>query len=267
MRSSLTFALLFVLCLFANAASADSGLEYESIWRCDENRFNWYCDIQPDTETADHATESKKPKVASEEDEAVAALKKLREDAEKKRALAIVKPTPENLKKYIVAQEALMDRASVFSDVWRRVIWANPELNYQLRNPSNNSAIQVRDVQRARKEAESMAGLASEWGLFFFFRSDCPYCHRMAPTLKFLAEQYGIAVFPVSLDGRGLPEFPNPPRDNGMAASLGVSVVPLVVLGNIRDHRLLPIGSGVLSAQEIVERIYILTQTRPGELY
>jgi len=89
----------------------------------------------------------------------------------------------------------------------------------------------------------------------------------MAPTLKFLSEQYGIAVFPVSLDGGGLPEFPNPSRDNGMAASIGTSVVPLVVLGNIKDRRLLPIGSGVLSAQEIVERIYILTQTRPGELY
>jgi conjugal transfer pilus assembly protein TraF len=206
-------------------------------------------------------------KVLSEEDEAVAALKALREDAERKRALAIIKPTPENLKRYIVAQEALMDRASVFSDVWRRVIWANPELNYQLRNPSNNAAIQVRDTQRARKASETLAGLAGEWGIFFFFRSDCPYCHRLAPTLKWLSEQYGIAVFPISLDGGGLPEFPQPSRDNGMAAALGVSVVPLVVLGNVKDRRLLPIGSGVLSAQEIVERIYILTQTRPGELY
>ena len=74
-------------------------------------------------------------------------------------------------------------------------------------------------------------------------------------------------MFPISLDGGGLPEYPNPSRDNGLAASLGVSVVPLVVLGNVKDHRLIPIGSGVLSAQEIVERIYILTQTRPGELY
>jgi conjugal transfer pilus assembly protein TraF len=89
----------------------------------------------------------------------------------------------------------------------------------------------------------------------------------LAPTLKWLSEQYGIAVFPISLDGGGLPEFPQPSRDNGMAAALGVSVVPLVVLGNVKDRRLLPIGSGVLSAQEIVERIYILTQTRPGELY
>ncbi len=259
--------LMFGLCLFVNGASAIGALDYDSIWRCDENRFNWYCDIPPDTEQAETATEKPKPKAASEEDEAVATLKKLREDAERKRALAIVKPTPENLKSYILAQEALMDRASVFSDVWRRVIWANPELNYQLRNPSNNAAIQVHDAQRALKETETLAGIVKEWGIFFIFRSDCPYCHRMAPTLKFLSEQYGIVVFPVSIDGGGLPEFPNPSRDNGMAASIGASVVPLIVLGNIKDHRLLPIGSGVLSAQDIVERIYILTQTRPGELY
>lgn len=259
--------LMFGLCFFVNSTSAIGALDYDSIWRCDENRFNWYCDLQPDAEQADSAAEKPKPKVISEEDEAVAALKKLKEDAERKRALAIVKPTPENLKSYIVAQEALMDRASVFSDVWRRVIWANPELNYQLRNPSNNAAIQVHDAQRTLKENETLAGIVKEWGIFFIFRSDCPYCHRMAPTLKFLSEQYGIVVFPVSLDGGGLPEFPNPSRDNGMAASIGASVVPLMVLGNVKDHRLLPIGSGVLSAQEIVERIYILTQTRPGELY
>ncbi len=258
--------LSLLLCGFINLALAESALEYDSVWRCEESRFNWYCDIQINKPALDDKVEQPKPKL-SEEDEAVASLKRLKEDAERKRALAIIKPTPENLKSYIVAQEALMDRASVFSDVWRRVIWANPSLNYQLRNPANNTAIQVSEAQRTRKEADTLSSLNREWGIFFFFRSDCPYCHRMAPTLKFLSEQYGMAVFPISLDGGGLPEFPNPSRDNGMAASIGASVVPLVVLGNIRDRRLLPIGSGVLSAQEIVERIYILTQTRPGELY
>ena len=98
-----------------------------------------------------------------------------------------------------------MDRASVFSDVWRRVIWANPELNYQLRNPSNNAAIQVRDSPADAQGSGNAGGVwRKDWGLFFIFRSDCPYCHRLAPTLKFLSEQYGITVFPVSLDGGGL---------------------------------------------------------------
>ena len=259
-------ALVLIVCaLLGPAASADSRLEYPSIWVCDDDRFHWYCDLPRETPPVDDPAEQ--PPADSEEAAAVAALKQLREDVERKRALAIVKPTPENVKRYIVAQEALMDRAALFSDIWRRVLWAHPELNYQLRNPTNNAAIQVSDTQRAAKERAALAGLGREWGLFFFFRSDCPYCHRMAPTLKWLSEQYGIAVFPVSLDGGGLPDFPKPARDNGMAGALGVSIVPLVVLGNVKDRRLLPIGSGVLSAQEIVARLYLLTQTRPGELY
>ncbi|HAY27530.1 MAG TPA: conjugal transfer protein TraF [Candidatus Accumulibacter phosphatis] len=255
--------LVIVLSCLAPAALATGRLEYPSVWVCDEDRFQWYCD-RPSEAPPDPAAE--KPP-ASEEDEAVAALKALREDLERKRALAIVQPTPANLRRYIAAQEALMDRAALFSDVWRRVLWAHPELNYQLRNPVNNAAIQVRDAQQAGRERAALAGLGRDWGLFFFFRSDCPYCHRLAPTLKWLSEQLGLTVFPVSLDGGGLPEFPRPARDNGMAARLGLRSVPLLVLGNIHDRRLLPIGSGVLSAQEIVERIYLLTQTRPGEPY
>ena len=69
-------ALLFLLLVFVNSASAESGLEYDSIWRCDESRFNWYCDIPRESDRIDDAVEKPKPKAASEEDEAVAALKK-----------------------------------------------------------------------------------------------------------------------------------------------------------------------------------------------
>jgi len=39
------------------------------------------------------------------------------------------------------------------------------------------------------------------------------------------------------------------------------------VLGNVKDKRLVPLGSGVISAQDVIERIYVLTSTQPGELY
>jgi len=126
--------LSILLCGFINLAVAESALEYDSVWRCEESRFNWYCDIQINNPSLDDKVEQPKPKL-SEEDEAVASLKRLKEDAERKRALAIIKPTPENLKSYIVAQEALMDRASVFSDVWRRVIWAKPKPQLSIAQP------------------------------------------------------------------------------------------------------------------------------------
>ena len=247
---------------YAHVSHAE--MDYPSVWHCDDAKFHWYCDNEPDL--SPDPEKAKAPK-KSKEESALEDLEKMRKSLEAKRALALMQPSPENLKDYITAQEALMDRASVFSDVWRRVIWANPEINYQLRNPVNNAAIQIRDGERTQKERSSLKEIAKEWGIFFVFRSDCHYCHRMAPALKLLSETYGITIFPVSLDGGTLPEFPQPAMDNGMARVLDVKQVPYVALGNIKDHRLIPLGSGVLSVQDIVERIYILTQTRPGELY
>ena len=245
---------------------ADTVIDYPSVWQCDTTKFNWYCQDEEETPEAGKEPQPEK-KAKTPEEQALEELERWRKELEAKRALAIMQPTPENLKGYIAAQEAMMDRASVFSDVWRRVVWQHPELNYQLRNPVNNAAIQVRDDERTRKERTTITEIGKEWGLFFFFRSDCPYCHRMAPSLKFLADAYGISVFPVSLDGTGLPDFPTPARDNGMSRLLDVKQVPFIVLGNIKDHRLIPLGSGVLSAQDVVERIYVLTRTKPGELY
>ncbi|RDE49207.1 MAG: hypothetical protein DVS81_17835 [Candidatus Accumulibacter meliphilus] len=91
-------SLVIAVCCFCfGSASANSGLEYPSMWICDEDRFNWYCDIPPAAEPTGSSAENPEAKALSEEEEAVAALKALREDAERKRALAIIKPTPENL--------------------------------------------------------------------------------------------------------------------------------------------------------------------------
>jgi len=256
--------LLGFLLTGSSLANFNDSLDYPSAWICQDSKFHWYCDSLVDV-----VTDSEKllVKRKTKEEIALDELERMRKSLEGQRALALMHPSPENLKAYITAQEALMDRASVFSDVWRRVIWANPEINYQLRNPVNNAAIQVRDSERTQKERSSLTEIAKEWGIFFVFRTDCPYCHRMAPALKLLSDTYGITIFPVSLDGGALPDFPKPAMDNGMAKVLDVKQVPYVALGNIKDRRLIPLGSGVLSVQDMVERIYILTQTQPGDLY
>lgn len=262
----LTWALSLTAATSAMANTPAAGLDYPSAWQCDSTKFNWYCQVEETKEVAKKEPQSP-AKAKTREEIALEEIEKLRKELEAKRALAIMQPTQENIKAYVAAQEAMMSRASVFSDVWRRVIWQNPELNYELKRPVNNAAIATYTNARKAAEKRTLDEINKEWGLFFFFRSDCPYCHRMAPTLKFLSETYGITVLPISVDGGGLPEYPNPQRDNGMVARLGIRQVPMLVLGNIRDKRLIPLGSGVISAQDVIERIYILTSTRPGELY
>lgn len=249
--------------LLLACGKAAAGIDYESAWVCDQSKFNWYCDIEERKEKpqGEQKKEQKKTETAEER------LEKLRKHLKELLAKAILDPTPENVAAYIKAQNEAGQIASVFSDTWRRVIWQNPELNYELKRPVNNAGIDTYNKERWKAQMKTLDEIKKDWGIFFIFSSECPYCRRMGPTMKMVSEMYGITVFPVTVDGGSLPEYPNPARDNGMTERLGIKSVPMLVLANVKDKRLIPIGSGVVSAQDIIERIHILTSTRPGELY
>ena len=51
----------------ATAASGGAGIDYPSIWACDRSKFNWYCDLEP--ETPGSATEPVEPKQAKTREE------------------------------------------------------------------------------------------------------------------------------------------------------------------------------------------------------
>jgi len=164
-------------------------------------------------------------------------------------------------------QRFVMDKSALFADKWQRVVWQTPELDYSLTGrPTNGFAIDVYDQQLRDKQSNTLRALARTHGLFFFFRSDCPYCHKFAPVLRRFSEQYGLLVLPVSLDGGVLPDFPNAVTDNGIAASLNVTVVPALFLAVPGSRQMTPIGFGLMAETELVERMHTLTQT-PSQTY
>ena len=122
-------------------------------------------------------------------------------------------------------------------------------------------------VNRGKLEAKNtnMRALAKQHGIIFFFRSDCPYCHQYAPTLKLLSEMYGIEVLGVSIDGGGLPEFPNPSDGRAVAQQSGIEKVPATFIASKKTGEKATIGFGVMSLQEVVDRIWTLTNTEPGQ--
>lgn len=250
------------------AQSYAPSIQYQSAWTCEgQEKFNWYCeDEQPVEQPKDRTAADKSDKHKTPEEVAVKELDKIVKDLEAKKALAVVHPTPENIKSYMAAQKVEFDRAAYFTDVWRRVLWQNAALNEELKNPMNNSAIKVASRELDAKQNDTMTDLAKEWGIFFFFRGDCPYCKHMVPTLQWITRQYDMTIMPISMDGATIDGLPPATRDNGLASQLGVEAVPLYVLGNVKTHKMVILGSGVLSLQDFVERIYVLTQTKPGVL-
>ena len=233
-----------------------------STWHDPDRGFLWYAPPKP-PKSAKPAQQAKPRKPYQQ-----LTNKELGAEIERLLALAVEKQSPEAVKEYLFLQQYAMDRASSFSDVFRRTVWTTPELDYSLRSrPTNAIALAAYDQQRDGKKSAASDQLAKTHGVFFFFRANCSYCHQLAPILKMYQRQYGVEVFPVSLDGGSLAAFPNAKLDNGMSQNLNVTTVPAVFLADKRTGRIQPLGYGVMSLDEIVNRVYVLTSTQPGQEY
>ena len=67
-----------------------------------------------------------------------------------------------------------------------------------------------------------------------------------------------------ALDGGGLPEFPTPRPDNGIARTLNVDQVPATFIAQPFAGTITPLGFGVLSTSQLSERLTVVMspQTR-----
>jgi conjugal transfer pilus assembly protein TraF len=248
----------------ASSQQADRNWWQDTPWHDSERGFNWYPPDAPPKKKEAKAVPPK-PKAIQQ----MTTMEEVRKELDRLKDLAVLKPTNTNVHNYLVAQNWMMDKGSVFADTARRVVWQNPDVDYNSRTPIANFALSTqRDMQRA-KQYKTLAELSRDYGLMFFFRGDCPYCHQQAPVLKMLEAQYGLPVLAVSMDGGSMPQFPNAKLDNGIAmqvsAGRGISTVPALFLVNRQTHESVAVGSGILAMDEIVERVRVLTSTTPGQ--
>lgn len=174
------------------------------------------------------------------------------------RDLAINDPSYENVRAYLVAQKLAMDKAQRFAEVAMMVTRGDGQLDENTRYPTATAAIRQTNSRARQGTTDAIAQLAKGAGLFFFFRSDCPYCHADLPVLRTLQLTTGMKVLAISLDGAGIDDsqFPHWVIDNGQAEQLGVSATPaffLVRPGAKSD--VIPIGQGYLALDELESRI------------
>jgi len=206
--------------------------------------------------TASRRTPAKPPEIVE--------FERLQKALEERRHIAIMRPTEANVRRYMELEAQVVSRASTFADVAQRIAWASPELDPTLQGrPVNAKALDVFDQLQTAQRSQSISALGRDHVLFFFFRSDCPYCHAFAPTLEAFQARHGIKVVAISVDGGPIPGFGDARRDNGIATTLRVSQVPAVYLAQPFTGKIVPIGFGVLSEAQLAERISMVTAT-PG---
>jgi conjugal transfer pilus assembly protein TraF len=236
-------------------------------WNDWERGWHWYED-PPEEPKARPAPKGKavspEPKRAAErvrKAPELVAFEALQKRMEELQHIAYMNPTEENVRNYLEMQAFVVEKSSYFADVWQRVVWATPDLDYTVTGrPVNAKALEVFNDETQRERAQTVSALSKSHVLFFFFRSDCPYCHMFAPYLREFEAKFGLKIEAVSLDGGPLPEFPRPRIDNGIARTLDVKHVPALYLADPAAGRITPIGFGVLSEGELLERIQVVTR-------
>ncbi len=230
---------------------------------CEQRRLGYwfYCAKPRPSETPEPAA----PPAASATSQLDAITAQLRE----LKAKAILEPTPANVTAYIRFQREQLDRASLFSDVWQRAIWQDPELDYTLQRPvSTLGKMQWQDARSADRNA-AMTQLSERYGLFYFFAQSCGACEVMSPIVQSVASTWQISVRAISTDGGPSRHFPNYTVETNQRTRMGLEpkVTPAVVLWDALKSQAIPIGYGVMSADELQDRIYLLTSKEAGRDY
>jgi len=202
------------------------------------------------------------PSASEQLDQVTAELRELK-------ARAILDPSEENIETYIRFQRVQLDRSSMFADMWQRAVWQHPDLDYTLQRPvSTLGKREWIDTRKADRDA-TITALGQRYGIFYFFAQSCAACDIFSPILKSVADGHGIHVMAVSTDGGPSSTFRNYVVDSGQRERMGLheNVTPAVVLFDTVTQRPIPIGYGVMAADELMDRIYQLVSTQPGRDY
>ena len=270
-----TFKLALAAAAVWTALGTSAAAEWRS-WCGDEGvgsslGWHFYCDRREEemeSQRAEPASDQPDPSPdpAQSASKRIEAMRKALEEA---RAEAILNPTPENVTAYLRLQQETLQRAAVFSDAFRRTVWATPELDYTLRRPVGALAKQVWSDGRREARDAVLAGLSERYGLIYLGQGACAGCRVFGPLLRAFATRHGLDVLAVSLDGGALEGWPGAVPDNGRAARLGLgnAPVPALALFDTKTQRVVPVGFGVMAEDEMAERIYALTSLEPGHDY
>lgn len=198
-----------------------------------------------------------------------ARLKAIGAQLDELKAKAILEPTTENVIAYVRFQREQLDRSSTFADVWQRAIWQTPDLDYTLQRPVSTVGKRAWIDNRAAARSAAMARLSQRYGLFYFYAQYCGACEIQSPILKSVADTNHMSVVAVSMDGGPNRSFPRHVVDTGQRARMGLpgQATPALVLFDTVTKRPIPIGTGLMAADEIIDRIFVLTNTKPGSDY
>ena len=180
----------------------------------------------------------------------------LRQELPRYQDRAMNDPTEDNVAAFLYLQRYAVDMSERFALAAQRVVMSDPVLDENSRRPQSVFGANVVDEQADAASERVLEAIADEAGLWYFYRSDCPYCAAQSPVLENLARKVDMAIMAIALDNAPLVDghFPDWTPNAGQAEMLEVRATPTIYLVRPPGEFLL-IAEGVMAESMLRERM------------
>ena len=267
---------LFGLTLLGTPAASD-GFTLNKCAERESSGWSFYCDPEPEEEEMVEEVSVPLPPAAPEPDPeptiqtATEQMMAFRAYVDEAKYRAVLDPTEENVRAYIAIQKQMIDQAGHFTDQWQRVIFGSPELSVTDDFPMSAAGIGVYQDQMKAVRDETFRQVATTSGIIFIFEDDagCGLCRAQGEVLAQMQDWYDVSVLAVSRDGGSNAAFPNAVVDEGQLAEFGLQDYPAPTMALVTPEtgEIAVMGTGLLTADEVLARTYVLTQVPVGGRY
>lgn len=234
----------------------------------DNKREGWFWHkLQPLKEKKGKKEEKKntrKPE-PSRQQMAVEKVEGIKQKTQELLSTAIIDPTQKNVTEFMYHQKALLEMSDKFRKAWEIALLTTPELDYTIDHPVSQVALQTAGREEYLRQTEQINEIGKEAGIYFIFSSTCPYCIKQSKILSRFENNYDMAVFPLTINNEGLPEYPDPAIGTWMMDTLSITRTPTLILAYPQEGKMLPLASGLITEKELIRRILMLNQ-RKGDI-
>ena len=172
--------------------------------------------------------------------------------------MAMSQNDPKAVEAFQYYMKWVMGRATEVANLWYYNMVQNPDLDPAVSRPVSAFGLRLMtDVKNGHAQEIFKSLKNDDAMLVYFTRSDCAFCHSMAPNVKRIAEKTGLPVWNAALDERCMPGFESQCRAGKAvekpAQALQVSTVPSLFL-HVPPNTWLRLSTGLTDDESIMAR-------------
>lgn len=162
--------------------------------------------------------------------------------------------TLDNFNDYARLRRVMFERSIEFMNV--SALWGqlNPEDSSEGWFPASGFGQEAYFMQVSEIRLKYIRENRENFGLLYFFKQDCAFCEKQTPLIRYIEDESGWAI--KAVDAGEYPEA---------LLRFNIKSVPALVLVERAAGRWAPISAGLLTADQILERLYRTIKYLKGE--